>query len=139
MVSERYLQQSGGVAGPEDPVHAGIPIGLRRREVRGERAVVLASPPQVLARRAPPRICGLLVELYVAGAISRHDRSGGDFLGEVGRFRGSPVDFRVILWRLICAEVESIVGRRAPRMVTATATVGGEHAMLVFLTWSMQC
>jgi hypothetical protein len=64
----------------------------------------------VLARRAPPGIRGLHLQLHVAGASSRHDLAE-IFVVKLERFRGSPVDFRVILWRLICAEIERIVGR----------------------------
>jgi hypothetical protein len=64
----------------------------------------------VLARRAPPGIRCLHLDLHVAGASSRHDLAE-IFVVKIERFRGSPVDFRVILWRLLCAADERIVGR----------------------------
>jgi hypothetical protein len=50
----------------------------------------------VLARRAPPGIRCLHLHFHVAGA-GRHDLAE-IFVVRLERFRGSPVDFRVILW-----------------------------------------
>ena len=58
-----YLEQPGDVAGTKDPVHAGVAVGMRRREVGGEHAVGGAPPPQVLARRAPLRIVAAAFQL----------------------------------------------------------------------------
>jgi hypothetical protein len=47
-----YLEHSCNVAGSKDPLHAGISLGIRGREVGGEDAVLGALPALVLARGA---------------------------------------------------------------------------------------
>lgn len=49
-----YLEHSCDVAGAKDPLHAGVSLGIRCREVGSEGAVLGALPAQVLARGAPP-------------------------------------------------------------------------------------
>ena len=48
-----YLEHSCDIAGAEDPLHAGVSLGIRCREVRSEDAVLGALPALVLARGAP--------------------------------------------------------------------------------------
>ena len=48
-----YLEHSCDIAGAEDPLHAGVSLGIRCREVGSEDAVLAALPALVLARGAP--------------------------------------------------------------------------------------
>jgi hypothetical protein len=48
-----YLEHPCNVAGAEDPLHAGVSLGIRCREVGGQGAALAALPALVLARGAP--------------------------------------------------------------------------------------
>lgn len=53
MISD-HLEHSGGVAGAEDTLNAGVSVGIGSREVGREDAVAGAPPAQELARGATP-------------------------------------------------------------------------------------
>jgi hypothetical protein len=90
-----YLEHSCNVAGAKDPLHAGVSLRIRRREVGGEDAVLGAPPALVLARGAPPDARAGSSSSFRARA-RRHDLAGDLFAERgrrfAGRFRGSSED-----------------------------------------------
>lgn len=98
-----YLEHSCDIAGAEDPLHAGVSMGIRCREVGGEDAVLVALPALVLARGAPLaraagggfRVCALRHDL--AQDLAERERRFARFCRErerrfAGRFWGSCKD-----------------------------------------------
>jgi hypothetical protein len=91
-----YLEHSCDIAGAEDPLHAGVSLGIRCREVGSEDAVLGALPALVLARGAPLalaagggfRVCARrhdLAQDFAEGEkICKDFAEGGreDFLGD---------------------------------------------------------
>ena len=75
-----YLEHSCDVAGAKDPLHAGVSLGIRCREVGSEDAVLGAPPALVLARGAPPDARGGSSSSFHVRA-RRHDLAG-DFFAE---------------------------------------------------------
>ena len=77
-----YLEHSCDVAGAKDPLHAGVPLGIRCREVGGQDAVLGAPPALVLARGAPLDARGGSSSSSSFHVRARRHDLAGDFFAE---------------------------------------------------------